>query len=170
MSTVIRFVLSNYSLTFFVLGLVCAAIALAARRSPMSEALLGYYCLMAIGVCNLYNFVMHVFFAPLSAHFIGWPNSPFQYEVGFASLGFGVVGLLAFRKDFGLRLAAVLGPACFLWGAAGGHTYQMAAHQFLARECRGCLLDRSGCARGRHLVPGRVASGAPGGFAKTVGV
>ena len=125
---IIRFVISNYSLTFFVLGLVGAGIAIAARRSPVSEALLAYYCLLAIGVCNLYNFVMHVFFAPLSAHFIGWTNSPFQYEVGFASLGFGVVGLLAFRRDFGLRLAAVLGPACFLWGAAGGHIYQMVAH------------------------------------------
>jgi hypothetical protein len=94
----------------------------------MGEALLAYYCLFAIGLCNLYNFVMHVFFAGLSAHFIGWANSPFQYEVGFASLGFGVIGLLAFRQDFGLRLAAVLGPACFLWGAAGGHIYQMVAH------------------------------------------
>ncbi len=125
---IIRFVVSNYSLTFFALGLVGAATAIVLRRAGASEALLAYYCLMAIGVCNLYNFAMHVFFAPLSARFIGWANSPFQYEVGFASLGFGLIGLLAFRKDFGLRLAAVLGPACFLWGAAGGHIYQMVAH------------------------------------------
>jgi hypothetical protein len=51
--------------------------------------------------------------------------------VGFASLGFAVVGFLAFRRSFDLRLAAVVGPALFLWGAAGGHVYQMiTAHNF----------------------------------------
>lgn len=130
----IKFVLSNYSLSFFLIGLICAGISILRRggvspREKIYEPLLAYYCFMGLGVCNLYNFVMHVFFAPLSAHFISWANSPFQYEVGFASLGFGVVGLLAFRRDFGLRLAAVLGPAFFLWGAAGGHIYQMVAHR-----------------------------------------
>jgi hypothetical protein len=41
------------------------------------------------------------------------------------------VGFLAFRGGFGLRTAAVVGPACFLLGAAAGHVYQMiAAHNF----------------------------------------
>ena len=45
--------------------------------------------------------------------------------------GFAVVGLLAFGGSFDLRLAAIVGPACFLWGAAGGHVYQMiTAHNF----------------------------------------
>jgi hypothetical protein len=35
------------------------------------------------------------------------------------------------RGSFDLRLAAIVGPAGFLWGAAGGHVYQMiAAHNF----------------------------------------
>jgi hypothetical protein len=80
---------------------------------------------MPVGLCLIYNFVMHVFFAEMAAKFIGWQNRPFQYEVGFASLGFGVVGLLAFRGSYGLRTAAVVGPACFLLGAAGGHVCQM---------------------------------------------
>jgi hypothetical protein len=51
--------------------------------------------------------------------------------VGFASLGMGLVGLLAFRGSFDMRLAAVVGPACFLWGAAGVHVHQMiSAHNF----------------------------------------
>jgi hypothetical protein len=42
-----------------------------------------------------------------------------------------VLGLLAFKGSFDMRLAAVVGPACFLWGAAGGHVYQMiTAHNF----------------------------------------
>jgi len=129
----IQFVLANYSLSFLVLGLIGAAVSLYRKRKPLGkgsvfEALLAYYCLSAIGLSFIYNFVMHVFFAKMAAAFIGWADSPFQYEVGFASLGFGVVGLLAFRRDFGLRLAAVTGPALFLWGAAAGHFYQMIAH------------------------------------------
>jgi hypothetical protein len=67
---------------------------------------------------------MHVFFGKQAAAFIGWDDSPFQTEVGFASLGMAVVGLLAFKGSFDLRLAAIVAPACFLWGAAGVHIYQ----------------------------------------------
>jgi hypothetical protein len=136
MRDVIAFALSNFTLTFFVLGLVASAIALWCARPPRTsavivEALFAYFLLFSIGVSFLYNFVMHVFFGEMAARFIGWADSPFQAEVGFASLGFAVVGLLAFKGTFGLRLAAIVGPACFLWGAAGGHIYQMVtAHNF----------------------------------------
>jgi hypothetical protein len=74
---------------------------------------------------------MHVFFGAMAARFIGWADSPFQAEVGFASLGFAAVGFLAFRGDRGTRTAAVVGPSLFLLGAAGGHIYQMiTAHNF----------------------------------------
>jgi hypothetical protein len=132
----IKFILANYSLSFLVLGLMCAGLSFYQQRKTATkatafEALLSFYCLCSIGLNYIYNFVVHVFFAQTAAAFIGWENSPFQYEVGFASLGFGVVGLLAFRRDFGLRLAAVTGPAFFLWGAAGGHLYQMVVnHNF----------------------------------------
>jgi hypothetical protein len=136
MQDVIAFVLGNFTLTFFVLGLLAAAIAIWRTRPPRSfalivEALFSYFLLLSIGFSYLYNFVLHVFFGKLVARFIGWEDSPFQLEVGFASLGFAVVGLLAFRGSFDLRLAAIVGPACFLWGAAGGHVYQMiTAHNF----------------------------------------
>ena len=68
---------------------------------------------------------MHTFFGGMAARFIGWADSPFQAEVGFASLGFAVIGFLAFRGSFDLRLAAVIGPALFLLGAAAGHIYNM---------------------------------------------
>src|SRR5215469_13651401 len=136
MQDVIAFILGNFMLTFFVLGLLASAIALWWARPPRSlalivEALFSYFVLFSIGFANLYNFVLHVFFGKLAASFIGWEDSPFQLEVGFASLGFAVVGLLAFRGSFDLRLAAIVGPACFLWGAAGVRVYQMiTAHNF----------------------------------------
>jgi len=137
MKDVIAFILGNFTLTFFVLGLLASAIALWRARPPRTfalivEALFSYFVLFSIGLSSLYNFVLHVFFGKLAAGFIGWEDSPFQFEVGFASLGFAVVGLLAFGGSFDLRLAAIVGPACFLWGAAGGHVYQMiTAHNSL---------------------------------------
>ncbi len=130
MAAFIAFVLSNFTLTFLVLGFVASAVALTAGGRwrdglAVREALLAYFLLFSIGLCFLYNFVMHVFFGEMAARFIGWQDSPFQAEVGFASLGFAVVGLLAFKGGPGLRLAAVVGPACFLLGAAGGHVVQM---------------------------------------------
>jgi len=126
----IAFALANFTLTFFVLGLAAAAIALwhagpPRPRAAVIEALFSYFLLCSIGLAFLYNCVMHVFFGALAARFIGWADSPFQLEVGFTSLGFAAVGFLAFKGEFALRLAAVVGPACFLWGAAGGHVYQM---------------------------------------------
>ena len=132
----IGFVLGNFTLTFFVLGLLAAAVALWRAPPPRTaptivEALFAYFRVFSIAASFFYNFVLHVFFGKLAASFIGWEDSPFQLEVGFASLGFAAVGLLAFKGSFDLRLAAVLGPTCFLWGAAGGHVYQMiSAHNF----------------------------------------
>jgi len=135
-ATLIRFALSNFTLTLLVIGLIASAIAYAMTPAPRTrvqlvEALFSYFLLFSIGVANVYNFVMHVFFGEMAARFIGWADSPFQTEVGFASLGFAVVGFLAFRGDIGLRTAAVVGPSIFLLGAAGGHIYQMiTAHNF----------------------------------------
>lgn len=134
--TTITFVMSNYSLSFFVIGLVVSLVAIARSAIPVDrslavEKLLAWYVFFSIGIDNFYNFVMHVFFGKMSAAFIGWADSPFQFEVGTASLGFAAVGLLAAFRSYDLRLAAVLGPSIFTLGAAVGHLYQMvAAHNF----------------------------------------
>ena len=100
----IRFALSNFTLTLLVIGLIASAIAYAAKPAPRTraqliEALLSYFLLFPIGISFFYNFVMHVFFGEMTARFIGWADSPFQAEVGFAGLGFAAVGFLAFRGD-----------------------------------------------------------------------
>jgi hypothetical protein len=132
----ITFVMSNYSLSFFVLGLIVSLVAIARSANPVDrpfvvEKLLAWYVFFSIGIDDFYNFVMHVFFGEMSARFIGWADSPFQFEVGTASLGFAAVGLLAAFRSYDLRLAAVLGPSIFTLGAAVGHLYQMvSAHNF----------------------------------------
>src|SRR5262249_58264273 len=124
MQDVIAFILGNFTLTFFVLGLLASAIALWRARPPRTsvrivEALFSYFVLFSIGFSYLYNFVLHVFFEKLAASFIGWEDSPFQFEVGFASPGFAWVGVLAFRGSFDLRLASIVGAGGFFSGAGG---------------------------------------------------
>ena len=132
----VTFVLSNYSLSFFVLGLIVSLAAIIRSRhlidrSLIVEKLISWYIFFSIGLDNFYNFVMHVFFGEVAARFIGWADSPFQFEVGMASLGFAAVGLLAAFGSFDLRLAAIIGPGIFLLGAAAGHVHQMVtAHNF----------------------------------------
>jgi len=129
MAGVIAFVLGNFTLTFFVLGLIASAIALASKPEwtfpVVVEALFSYFLLFSIAISYFYNFVFHVFFGEMAAKFIGWADSPFQLEVGFASLGMSLLGFLGFRGGFEMRLAAIVNCSAFLWGAAGGHVYQM---------------------------------------------
>jgi hypothetical protein len=126
MADLIKFALGNFTLTFLVLGLIAALIAIARRpdgytRANVAEELLAYFILFSIGFSYFYNFVFHVFFGEMAAGFIGWADSPFQAEVGYASLGFAAIGFLAFKGNCMVRLASILGPAMFLWGAAVGH-------------------------------------------------
>jgi hypothetical protein len=134
--TFIALIVSNYFLTLYLLGFIVAGVMLALQKKPLPpgavvEALLSNYLLFPIGLSFLLNFVFHTFFGEMAAKFIGWADSPFQLEVGFASLGFALVGLLAWKGSYGLRIGAVVGPAAFILGAAGGHLYQMiTAHNF----------------------------------------
>jgi hypothetical protein len=130
MKELITFLLKNFSLTFLCLGLLISVISLSIQPRPVLKAriadkLLSDYLLYAIGITNLYNFVVHTVFAETSAAFIGWANSPFQYEVGYASLGFGIAAIVAHRSNFTTRLVAILGPSLFLWGAAAGHVHEI---------------------------------------------
>lgn len=132
MASFIEFVLSNFTLTFVAVGLLfsIASIVRQSRsssvgKSQVLEALFKWFIFFSIGVSYFYNFVMHVFFGKMAAAFIGWADSPFQLEVGFASLGFSIVGFVSVQRNWQRRLCAILGPSFFLLGAAGGHIYQI---------------------------------------------
>ena len=132
----IKFACRNYMITLFVIGIISALISLWKKPRPwhrkiVINAIFSYFLLFCIGIVFIYGGLFHIFFPKMIASFIGWETSPFQLEVGFASLGFGIVGLIAFRGRLNFQAAAIIGPAVFLWGAAGGHIYQMiSAHNF----------------------------------------
>jgi hypothetical protein len=129
-NAIIAFILSNFTLTFFVLGLIFSGIAIARVPKPVDtavivEKLLSWYVFFSVGVSYLYNAIFHIFFGKMAAEFIGWADSPFQFEVGTASLGFAVVGFLAAFRSFDLRLGAVIPFSIFTLGAAVGHVREM---------------------------------------------
>jgi hypothetical protein len=129
LSSPLFFFVGNYFVTFFIIGLMAAGISLFNKPKPLrggevSEAFFSYYLLFAIGINNLINFVFHVFFGDVAAKFIGWENSPFQAEVGFASLGVGIAGAIAFKASLPFRFATLIPPVAFSLGAAGGHIYR----------------------------------------------
>ena len=130
MDTFISYLLYNFTLTLLVMGLLASVVSMVSSphhidRNAVTEALIRWFIFFSIGMSYLYNGVVHTVFAEETANFIGWANSPFQLELGFASFGFAVIGFVAFRGSWQTRLCAILGPSCFLWGAAGGHIYQM---------------------------------------------
>jgi hypothetical protein len=144
-SSLIRLALSNPSVSLLVLGLIGSLVSLYFKKQPRSaavtiEAFVAYFFLFSIGIGYLNNFLMHVVFAEYTAKFIGWANSPFQLEVGYASLGMGVAGLIAFRQNLSFRFAAFIPPALFLWGAAGGHIYQIMTTHNMAPGNAGAVL------------------------------
>jgi hypothetical protein len=100
--------LGNFTVTCFVLGLAASGLAITRHPKPVPrgyvyEALLRWFLLFTIGVSFFFNFVMHVFFHEMIAKLIGWDDSPFQIEVGLASLGFAVVGFIAWRRGWEVR-------------------------------------------------------------------
>ena len=96
-------------------------------RSPQQalDLLLRWSFGVAVGLVGVFNFLGHTFEARQVAEQIGFPpGNPFQWEVAWANLGIGVMGLIAIvRRDFWWPAAIM--SAIFSWGAAWGHIYQL---------------------------------------------
>lgn len=138
-------ILKNFTLSFTLIGLAIAGIIIAVKRPGSGGAaatLLNWFLLFGIGITYTFNGIMHTVFGDMSAASIGWEQSPFQAEVGFASLGVGIVGIMAFprKAPMILKLAALVGPACFLWGAAGTHILDIITTGNLAPNNAGVVL------------------------------
>ena len=126
LSQIIAFVLMNFTATFTVVGLVIAVVIIAVRKRKGYDlwvTLLNWFLLVGIGITYIYNGIMHTVCGDLSASLIGWENNGFQAEVGYASLGMGIVGVIAASKRLPMsaKFLALVVPACFLWGAAATH-------------------------------------------------
>ena len=130
----IRWILTNFALITLLAGLIIGllySLNIITMRNKLRIIILNII-FFNIGLGNLHNFIAHAFFGDEIAKFIGWQNSPFQLEVAFASIGIALGAFWAFRRGFEAWVTIFLAYAGFLWGAAGGHIYQMILTQNFA--------------------------------------
>jgi hypothetical protein len=107
-------------------ALLCAGIAVWREGPPMLrgfviDRLLRYLFLFPLGIQGLWGVCRTCVLAEQAAASIGWPNTPFQYEVGVANLGLGLASIYAAFRGFEARLAVGIAAACFLIGAGVIH-------------------------------------------------
>lgn len=118
-------------------------IALTQLNSDVSHAV-ATATLTAVGFVGVLSFVSHVFLHAQDAKQIGFrANAPsFQFEVGFANLAFGVVALISYFAQWGLRTntALLLAYALYLLQAAILHAYTARA----SKKTRKANLTRAG--------------------------
>jgi hypothetical protein len=98
-------------------------------RQRVVEVLLLYFLCVQWGFGAVLTALPHIITPDIVAGYIGWaPGSPFQLELGFASLGLGVLGVLCIWLRGTFWLAPAIGRSIFLYGAAWVHLRDIAAH------------------------------------------
>ena len=116
--------------TWLVLGIIGALIMLGiqfySKRVLTTKKIVGTTLLsllvITVGFGSICATIGHSFFASQVASSIGWaPGSPFQQEVAFANLAFGVLGILCIWIRGNFWTATVIGVSIFLLGDALGH-------------------------------------------------
>jgi len=125
----ISFVFMYYPLALLAIGVIVSLIAIRRLPQPVSparviEALLAWFVFFNIGVSYFCNFIEHAFFGATSAQRMGWPDSPFQFEVAAASLGFAAAGFAAAFRSLEMRFLAILGACFFVLGDVYEHVRQ----------------------------------------------
>lgn len=129
MADAIRFVLTNLPALLFISAVFIAFIT----RSPASKAhrYLAWLLLLSVGVEGVWAGAFHVFFPETAASYIGWQDSPFQFEIGVADMAIGITAIVSFWRSLDFKTAVVCYIVLFYIGVAIGHVHQaMLANNF----------------------------------------
>lgn len=104
-----------------ILFLVTAVPVLASRDDDWQRTLLVNAVVYMIGWAGIGAGISHLFFSDSISRSIGFEKSPFEVEVGFAGLAFGVTGVLAgsFEKEY--WLAIIIASSVYRVGCGLGH-------------------------------------------------
>lgn len=78
-----------------------------------------------IGWAGLGAGIAHLFFGKRISSTIGFEKSPYEFEVGFADLAFGIVGLMAASFSMEFSLAVILVSSIYRVGCGFGHIRSM---------------------------------------------
>ena len=105
---------------------------LRARRATSAQERLEiwqrWWAIGAFGIGSLWMTVAFLAFPDVMATAIGFPRTPFLFEIAFANLGLAVMGFRAASASARERITIGLGAGMFLWGALVGHVYQWFAN------------------------------------------
>jgi|SRR5215216_1072127 len=123
-----RLIIANQALV--VIGALLQV--LLGRKDPqpssrrVAECLLGWSLPLNVGLMGIFFFLGHTARAKEVAEELGWPaGNPFQTEVAFANLSFGVLGLLCVRLRGVFWSATAIGHAIFMLSDAALHAREM---------------------------------------------
>jgi len=99
------------------------------RRKNENESVITMIAIYTIGLAGRFGIMSglfgHIIYANEVAAGIGWPlNSGFQMELGFASIGIGLVGFLGFWNQ-SFWLPFIITKGIFMWGAGVTHIIHM---------------------------------------------
>jgi hypothetical protein len=110
-------------------------------RARVVEVFLLFFLCGQWGFGAIATALPHILVPDTIAGFIGWEaGSPFQVELGFASLGLGVLGVLSIWLRGTFWIAPAVGRSIFLLGAAYVHIVDIARTGNLAPGNAGPVL------------------------------
>ena len=114
------------------------------RNSKQKEKAIKIIAIYTIGLSGWFGIMSglfgHIIYADEVAANIGWPlNSGFQMELGFASIGIGLVGFLSFRNQ-AYWFPFIMMKVIFGWGAGFTHILHMIQHNNLSPSNTGFIV------------------------------
>ena len=117
---------------------------LGTRNKERKESLLEIIAIYTFGLSGWFTIMSglfgHIIYADEVAAGIGWPlNSGFQMELGFASIGIGIVGFLSFWNR-AYWFPYIIIKFIFGWGAGLTHILHMVQHNNFAPGNAGIIL------------------------------
>ena len=111
----------------------------ARTKNRFIEVFLLWFLGFGIGIGSIFNGLFQVFSPEMVAQSVGWPNTPFLREVGFANISYGILGLLSIKyRSF--WAPTIIAYTVFMWGAAIGHIYSIQQTGNLAAGNAGAVL------------------------------
>lgn len=110
-----------------IVGIVTTIMNPAIRTvQAISTNLLFYQLVITLTLTGVQGFLGHVFKSDMVAEYIGWEKgSPFQKELGYAELGYGIAGVICIWMSREFWLATIIITSPLFIGAAIVHLKEM---------------------------------------------
>ena len=142
-SAVIHWLLAQLNVWTILIALIGGSLEVRRQFSwpRWADRTLLWIAFWVLGINGLWGFIYHFFFGEFSAELIGWPNSPFQYEVAYANLTIAILGFSSWwlkRRDY--LLAAMVAYISWFFADGLGHAVALVSQNDTAPDNAGTIL------------------------------